>query len=169
MVFFSVVFLLFGYPEPQFKVVDFGLSELTKRGIAEAVLWGFLLVLPVCVLLSQFTKRLVVRRKPSFLSYNLWSSLVFSIVGDLLLEVWIRSASCISYSLDHENTEELNWLIRSWGIQCASTSVHKGELPLGSAVVLLLGIRLLFMSVGVYIGQSFMPIALTGSIATGTF
>jgi hypothetical protein len=173
MVLFSALSRLLGQPISRHHLApQFGRRILATRWtIANELLWGFILVLPVCVILSQCTKRFVISRKPYFFSWKAWSALVFTVVGDLLLEVWLLALACLPLSPDDiDDTSQWKFFFRRWGFQCAPPLTQQEEILLGpGSSVLLLGIRLLFMSVGAYIGQSFVPVALTGSIATGTY
>ena len=67
------------------------------------------------------------------------------------------------------------WLSQTWGFACPATNSstlvdrnnNSPQLLSPDAVGTLLTLRLLFMCIGVYLGESFMPIALTGGIACG--
>ena len=156
--------------------------------IIEELVRGFLLVLPVCTLLSHCTQRWMVRRRnnnwwklrPAAAS-NWLPTLVFAVVGDLMVEVLLQpSLFCVAFSSDDDNFAAAAAAsavvvrkqdIISWGFVCgvplAPQQREKFLLNLGPLSLLLGMIRFFFMLVGTYIGQGFMPIALTGSIATG--
>lgn len=163
---------------PEIKVADFKLrtrSSLSAKWFSGGLLPGLLIVLPVCTILSLLSKQLVVRVKPSSWRLKAWSALIIVLVGDMLLEAWMRSisASChflnseVPASPDYDGVTEfaLHAFLRSWGYQCASPLVKYDDRFVG---MLLFGMfRLFCMAAGTYIGQSFAPVALTGSIATG--
>lgn len=179
MALISAALWLWGHPI-SYHVATFHRRMLTSRIVRELV-GGFLLVLPFCVLLSHILQRWMVRhRTPRTTSSSEWLPvLVVALFGDLMVEALLQpSLACLSVSADEDDmsaagTAIVLWkeVLRSWGVLCASPMPQQHEeyqewSPF--SFVLLLGIiRLLFMSAGTYVGQSFMPVALTGSIATG--
>jgi dephospho-CoA kinase len=58
------------------------------------------------------------------------------------------------------------WMAQTWGFHCPR-SLQREQLLAPDSVGTILTIRLIFMCLGVYLGESFLPVALTGSIATG--
>jgi hypothetical protein len=104
---------------------------------------GLFLALPMCGLLSQWEKRLVVRRSttPTLAPCRIaWWPFLFASVDKLCLEPlsFLHPKNC---SID--------------------LAGHAGT------ALMALVIRATFMLTGLYLGQSFFPLALTGSIATG--
>lgn len=111
-------------------------SQDLKSVALSELAFGVVLVVPTCLLAALLTKRFVISTHRS----NFTSALLFVLVGDLLLFLWLPpSLECLSDVSPERN----------------------------QAVCLLTAIRLLCVYVGAYIGQSFVPIALTGSIACG--
>jgi dephospho-CoA kinase len=124
----------------------------------------------------------------SFSSYSFpwWTTLWITLLGDLLLECLLPSLQCVPWEDDlfddisNNDVNEgghvyifrnlipfsyLRYVARTWGWGCPATPTTP---PFSSeAVGMLLTIRLLCMTLGAYLGESWMPIALTGGIATG--
>lgn len=98
---------------------------------------GLIVVVPICMLVSICSKRFVVGTHRS----KMTSALLFVVVGDLLLDAWLPSSECLSLT------------------SAFATENH--------IVCLVVAIRLICVYVGTYIGESFVPVALTGSIGTG--
>ena len=105
---------------------------------------GFLLALPLCGALSQMEKRLVVHRRihPSLVTCRIfWWPFIFSSVEKLMLEPLV--------------------------LLFAKTCSFEVSLQVAPSLIVMT-IRTTLMFTGLYLGQSFFPLALTGSIATGT-
>lgn len=105
---------------------------------------GLFFALPLCGAISQLEKRLVVRRRqipPALVPCRMaWWPFIFASVEKFVFEP-LSFLYTRTYAVDSTGH--------------AST-----------ALVALL-IRAAFMLTGLYLGQSFFPLALTGSIATG--
>jgi dephospho-CoA kinase len=140
---------------------------------------GLSLVFPLSLFLAHITIRIAAAGwRPSFVRSDIWTTLLITIVGDIFLEVLLPSLQCLPphappFSLweDHNVLEEEDisyavWLQRTWGFACPA-AVDRQQLLSPDAVGTLLTVRLLFMCLGVYVGESFLPIALTGGIACG--
>jgi hypothetical protein len=127
--------------------------------IVQELFWGITLALPVCTVLSQLEKRFVVRRKrPTHLLHRIfWWYFIFVLVGELMLEplslLFVTTYTVVSEksspSIPTVKSQEYTWM---------------NQVSIALLVAIL---RSICMSVGLYLGQSFFPIALTGSIATG--
>jgi dephospho-CoA kinase len=125
---------------------NFWLEEISR---------GIFVMLPVCLAAGLSARRLALRRHRPL--RWMWSLLASAVLGDLLLELWLpvpgSSWQCSVSDPDHQS-----WLrykmFQFLGLQCS--------LP-----VSVLYWRLCFMTVGAYLGHLFVPVALTGSIATG--
>jgi dephospho-CoA kinase len=177
MVFLSTLQVLVGRPLSR-SVFRFGFRPLTQRIVVEEVLMGLSLVFPLSLFLAHITIRIAAAGwRPSFVRSDIWTTLLITIVGDIFLEVLLPSLQCLPphaapFSLweDHAASEEdisyAVWLQRTWGFACPA-AVDRQQLLSPDAVGTLLTVRLLFMCLGVYLGESFLPIALTGGIACG--
>jgi hypothetical protein len=116
---------------------------------------GLFLALPLCAALSQWEKRLVVRRpiSPALVPCRIaWWPFVFASVDKLLLEPlsFLYSKTCsVEFGGD------------------LSTALTAFMIRLTCMMSMSFMIRLTCMMTGLYLGQSFFPLALTGSIATG--
>lgn len=130
---------LFHYHLPEcryvFQQVDGVKLDLKRLAVSELA-FGVVAVAPFCFLVALLTKCFVIGTRWSSLTST---TLVFLVVGDLLLEAFLPSFECMSKGRDEQNR----------------------------AVCLVLVIRVLSLYAGTYLGQSFVPIALTGSIAAG--
>jgi hypothetical protein len=116
--------------------------------ILQELFWGITLALPVCTVLSQSEKRFVVRRKrPTYLLHRIfWWYVILVLVGELMLE---PLSLLFMTTYPTVKSQEYTWM-------------NQVLIALSVAII-----RSICMSVGLYLGQSFFPIALTGSIATG--
>jgi dephospho-CoA kinase len=72
--------------------------------------------------------------------------------------------------INSNNSYNLQWLSQTYGLNCPyelNTPQSHHLLLTPDATALLFTLRLLFLCAGVYLGESFFPIALTGGIACG--
>ena len=137
---------LFGYfpnyllPECHYLFqVDVASSGLTILAMSELVL-GIVGAIPFSFMIALATKRFVLILARRF-GIILASAVLVFLVGDFLLDAFVPSLDCLSSGrgMDEQN----------------------------QALCVVVMIRGLCVFVGTYLGQSFVPIALTGSIATG--
>jgi dephospho-CoA kinase len=119
--------------------VDLALSDLKILAMSELVL-GIVAAIPFSFLISLATKRFVLILARRF-GLILASAVLSFLVGDFLLDLFVPSLDCLSSGrgMDEQN----------------------------QALCVVVVIRVLCVYVGTYLGQSFVPVALTGSIATG--
>lgn len=176
MVFFSTIQAVFGRSLAR-SVFAFGTRQLTHRIMLEEVVMGTFLVFPLCAIISFLTIRLLACKckRPSFFRADLWTTLIITMVGDAFLEILLPSLQCLPlwHPFDDDASSYTEWLLQSWGFHCpvydptTSTRPQSSLLLSTDAVGSLLSIRLIFMCCGVYLGESFVPVALTGGIACG--
>jgi dephospho-CoA kinase len=178
MVFLSTLQTLLGSPLTR-SVFAFGYRKLTQRLIVEEIVMGLFIVFPLSIVFAQLTIRFAAAGwRPSFVRSDVWTTILITIVGDIFLEVLLPSLQCLPMHYDHMSIpfdEQQQpqpqphfslWAAQTWGFYCPS-SLQREQLLAPDSVGTILTIRLIFMCLGVYLGESFLPVALTGSIATG--
>jgi hypothetical protein len=133
-----------GSPGPAFPSV---------QSVVLAVICGTLVEMPVCFLVCQWATRWMVRNMRS----RAMACILMLFVGDLLLEAWDTTAIMA-----------LNSVISNLSRANGTSFVDQDSSKLRRQGVLLQAIHLFYMVVGAYLGQRFLPVALTGSIATGS-
>lgn len=165
MVFLSTIQALLGRPLAR-NVFAFGTRQLTKILLVEEFAMGLLLVFPLSMLLAALTVRIAAKSIP-FVRSDVYTTILITVVGDIFLEILLPSLQCLPLDqpLQHDMPYS-TWLSQTWGFQCP-TNLGKETLLSTDAVGTLLTIRLIFMCLGVYLGEAFIPIALTGGIASG--
>lgn len=194
MVFISTLQVLLGQPSAR-SVFAFGFRHLTQRIALEEIAVGLFFTFPLSLLVAHVTVRIAAAgRRPSWIRSDIWTTFLITIVGDVFLEILLPSLQCLPPHTDQNSwqdvfaellwddtdisTRELEeslqspsfwiWFQRVWGFACPSDSrTDRQQLLSPDAVGSLLTLRLFFMCLGVYLGESFLPIALTGGIACG--
>lgn len=192
MVFLSTIRgLVFGKPWAR-SVFSFGGSRpLSYQIIVQEVIMGTCLTAPLSCVIAALTMRIAMQGLPFgrnkhkvwAIRSDIWTTIVITFVGDLFLELLLPSLQCLPVqhpflgpSLFGEslmdgstNTDTsltyLQWLIQAWGFQCPEMSSATALTT--DAIGTLLTIRLIFLCIGVYFGEVFVPIAITGGIASG--
>jgi dephospho-CoA kinase len=188
MVFLSTLQTLLGSPLTR-SVFAFGYRKLTQRIIVEEVVMGLFMVFPMSIILATLTIRIAAAGwRPSFVRSDVWTTILITIVGDIFLEILLPSLQCLpmhahevvdrtmdipfdeqqeqSQSQQQVQQHFMLWMFQTWGFHCPGT-LQREQLLAPDSVGTILTIRLIFMCLGVYLGESFLPVALTGSIATG--
>lgn len=109
---------------------------------------------------------------------------VYLYTSEIFVHFWTSSITCIPYMLEDEENNNKNYIWHRYGYSCKSiyNVVDTDNNPLKQLIMIsllqkssniskilsfMLFIRLIFILIGIYIGQSMIVIALTGSIATG--
>lgn len=141
-------------------VITFGERSLPPKTIAEEVVMGCLLIIPFGLLLGQVSIR-IAAHNPKGIRADFWNSAIRLLLADLVMELVLPSIRCLP--LDEGPRYSLQTLAQSWGIQCPANTPALSPTATG----LLFGIRMAFLCMGVYFGEGFFPICLTGGIACG--
>lgn len=142
-------------------VITFGDRHLPAKTIVEEIIIGIMLVLPFGAVLGQLTMRLA-SRPPRFIRGDIWNTMVRLVVADMAMEILLPSIKCLP--LVEGPGYSLQLLQQSWGFYCPPT-LPSALSP--TATGLLFGLRLMLVCIGVHLGESFFPLALTGGIACG--
>jgi dephospho-CoA kinase len=142
-------------------VITFGDRHLPAKTIVEEIIIGILLVLPFGAVLGHLTMRLA-SLPPRIIRADIWNTLMRLVVADMVMEILLPSIQCLP--LLEEPGYSLHLLSQSWGFYCPPM-VASALSP--TATGLLFGLRLMLVCIGVHIGESFFPLALTGGIACG--
>ena len=149
--------LLSGFhPDP----FTFGQQELSDRMFREQRIIAILVILPLSTVVGQLSLRVASRPPLSMLRADIWNALIRLLLADCCIELLQKSMSCVPFE-DYDNAREL--LQESLGYSCPLYA--RALDPRATAVVF--GMRLLAMAVGVYLGEGWMPVAITGGVATG--
>ncbi|GKY98179.1 hypothetical protein MPSEU_000775700 [Mayamaea pseudoterrestris] len=165
MVFLSTVQALVGRPLSR-NVFAFGTRQLDKALVVEEIAMNIFLVFPLSMILAAMTIRIAAKSIP-FIRSDIYTTMLITIVGDIFLEILLPSLQCLPMDQPMQNDMSyIAWLSQTWGFQCPP-NLGREALLTTDAVGTLLTIRLIFMCVGVYLGEAFVPIALTGGIASG--
>jgi dephospho-CoA kinase len=178
MVFLSTLQTLLGSPLTR-SVFAFGYRKLTQRIIVEEIVMGIFMIFPLSIILAQLTIRVAAGGwRPHFVRSDVWTTILITVVGDVFLEILLPSLQCLPMhdaddTMDNKHQSSgyyafmnLLWLSQTWGFHCPG-SLQREQLLAPDSVGTILTVRLIFMCLGVYLGESFLPVALTGSIATG--
>jgi dephospho-CoA kinase len=161
-------------------VVAFGHRYVTQRRIVEEVVLGCLLVFPFGIWMGLIVIRLCAKGNflPNYIRSDVWTTVVVFLAGDMLMEFLLPSLKCLPLDDDSQLNDNydshyrynLEWLSQTYGLTCpyeVNTPNSHHLLLTPDATALLFTLRLLFLCAGVYLGESFFPIALTGGIACG--
>ena len=135
---------------------------------------GVFFIFPISILVAHLTVRIAAAGwRPSVMRSDVWTTVLITAVGDVFLEILLPSLQCLpSHTLHEEgldNGESSSywlWFQQTWGFSCPKV-LSREHLLSPDSVGTLLTVRLIFMCIGVYLGESFMPVALTGGIACG--
>lgn len=170
MVFLSTLQAILGRPVMR-SIFTFGARQLSQRVLLEEFVMGIFFEVPFAIVLSFVTIRFAAAGwRPKAFRSDLWTTLIITIVGDLVLEILLPSLQCLpQHSVDQDDPEDvpfLLWWQQTWGFRCPEPMIW-GRLLSPDAVGTLLTVRLVFLCLGIYLGESFLPVALTGGIACG--
>ena len=175
-------------------VVAFGRRLVTPRKLIEEVVVGLLLMVPLGICMGNMTIGICVKANPfpKFIRADVWTTLVVFLVGDAFMECLLPSVKCLP--LEGEIDYGWIWLLQTFGMACGRYSHYDpitstvtatylatngcddddlyqnpetAALLTPEATALIFTVRLIFLCCGVYLGESFFPIALTGGIACG--
>lgn len=142
---------------------------------------GFTIIFPISMLMAHLTIRFASAGwRPKAIRSDIWTTILITVVGDVFLELLLPSLQCLPQPQASSAEMDLGgsifggiylywtWLQQAWGFNCPSNSnIDPQQLLSPDAVGTLLTIRHIFMCWGVYLGESFVPIVLTGGIACG--
>ena len=174
--------------EPLFT---FGTRQCTWYMLIQEILMGFVLILPITIILGQIVLRMncsnhiVSIIQKVGIRADLWNATTALIVADLILELLIPSAKCLPtmemfpYPKQEQQQQQGlllpllqawllwfgEWFKTLWGLDCYIVMEHDILTPF--ALFGILSIRFTFVVLGLSLGQSFAPIAITGGIGTG--
>ncbi|CAJ1964259.1 unnamed protein product [Cylindrotheca closterium] len=95
--------------------------------------------------------------------------MVVFLVGKLLIQWLLASLSCVPLSEKGKGDYYygFSWLLQSYGMFCPSDFESIGTLLSPDAMAILFSLRLVFVCLGVHLGESMCFVALTGGIACG--
>jgi dephospho-CoA kinase len=162
-------------------VVAFGVRKITQRRLVEELVIGILLLIPFGFGVGLITSRVCTKFKwhRKFIRSDVWTTFVVFLVGDILMEWLLPSLSCLpmigvasseeaGYTLrEDEYIYNMTWIAQSFGLWCPSNFASSESLLSPDATAILFSLRLVFLCVGVHVGESLCFVALTGGIATG--
>jgi dephospho-CoA kinase len=153
-------------------VVAFGVRKISQRRLVEEFVTGCLVLIPFGFLVGILTSRVCTKIHFSrFIRSDIWTTIVVFLVGDVLMEWLLPSLSCLPM-VGHDIREDeyhytLFWLLQSYGLYCPPDFASSESLLSPDATAILFSLRLVFLCIGVHIGESLCFVALTGGIATG--
>lgn len=164
-------------------VVAFGQRRVTQRQLVEEVLLGLWILVPFGFIVGLATSRICTKIHFHAIRSDIWTTIVVFLIGDILMEWLLPSLSCLplpgwggdgtnttSFTDDNDEASyyyNLGWLLQSYGIRCPENFASSTTLLSPDATAILFSLRLLFLCLGVHIGESLCFVALTGGIATG--
>lgn len=165
-------------------VVAFGVRKITQRRLLEEVVIGTLLLIPFGFVVGLVTSRLCTKFswQRQFIRSDIWTTLLVFLVGDVLMEWLLPSLSCLPmmgggsgltegdemYILREDDfVYNTTWILQSFGLWCPPNFASSESLLSPDATAILFSLRLVFLCIGVHVGESLCFVALTGGIATG--
>jgi dephospho-CoA kinase len=138
--------------ERSFLAMEWGDRTMMPRLWLTEFFLGVFLILPASLLAAFVTLRIATVVSFRWIRSDLWTTLVCFVAADRLVFMWWMSVQC-----------EKEGILYGW-FRHGEETVEPFSREAAATLLLL---RLGFMSIGVYLGQSFAPVALTGGIATG--
>jgi dephospho-CoA kinase len=155
-------------------VVAFGVRKITQRRLVEELVTGILILIPFGFIVGLMTSRLCTKIHFERIRSDIWTTIVVFLVGDILMEWLLPSLSCLPMAgqgefdiREDEYHYTLTWLLQSYGLYCPPNFASSDSLLSPDATAILFSLRLVFLCMGVHIGESLCFVALTGGIATG--
>ena len=166
-------------------VVAFGQRRVTQRQLVEEVILGLWILVPFGFVVGLATSRICTKIHFHSIRSDIWTTIVVFLIGDILMEWLLPSLSCLPLAgwgedenngttshYSDENDEatyyyNFGWLLQSYGIRCPENFASSATLLSPDATAILFSLRLIFLCLGVHIGESLCFVALTGGIATG--
>jgi dephospho-CoA kinase len=150
-------------------VVAFGQRRVPPRRLVEEAVLGTLILVPFGFLMGLLASRLCTKIKFKRIRSDIWTTIVVFCIGDILMEWLLPSLSCLP--MVEEDSDEyyytVSWLLQSYGMFCPPDFPSSTTLLSPDATAILFSLRLVFLCLGVHLGESLCFIALTGGIATG--
>lgn len=154
-------------------VVAFGQRKVTQRRFVEEIVLGIWILIPFGFFMGLLTSRICTKIHFSAIRSDIWTTIVVFLIGDILMEWLLPSLSCLPMA--GQDAEEftgdyyydLQWLLQSYGLTCPPDFASSATLLSPDATAILFSLRLVFLSLGVHMGESLCFVALTGGIATG--
>ena len=151
-------------PTTRDPLFSFGVREVTEHELWQEVFMGVAVTLPAAFLLGRIMLRLTCLKFP-FLRADLVNAVIATLAGDAILELLLPSLKCVPTQSMFPSFLSVSWLETMWGLDCFIATSSDVLTP--QAMGILMGMRVAFILMGLYLGQSFNPIAITGGIATG--
>ncbi len=152
-------------------VVAFGQRRVTQRQLVEEVVLGVWILVPFGFFIGLLTSRICTKIHFRAIRSDIWTTIVVFLVGDILMEWLLPSLSCLPLAGwgDDEGGYYYNfgWLLQSYGICCPENFASSATLLSPDATAILFSLRLVFLCLGVHVGESLCFVAVTGGIATG--
>ena len=150
-------------------VVAFGQRKVTQRRLVEELVLGLLILIPFGFLVGLITSRICTKVQSKYIRSDIWTTIVVFLVGDILMEWLLPSLSCLPMNDDSQDEYyyTFSWVLQSYGMYCPPDFPSSTTLLSPDATAILFSLRLVFLCLGVHIGESLCFVALTGGIATG--
>lgn len=153
-------------------VVAFGQRRVTQRQLVEEIVLGLWILVPFGFFVGLLTSRICTKIHFRAVRSDIWTTIVVFLVGDILMEWLLPSLSCLpmpgwgdeDHGYYYYNT---GWILQSYGIRCPDNFASSTTLLSPDATAILFSLRLIFLCLGVHVGESLCFVALTGGIATG--
>lgn len=149
--------LLSGFQSQPFS---FGEQALTDRMFYEQRLIAILVIFPLAMIVGQLSLRLCTRPLIPFLRSDIWNALIRLVIADIAIELLQNSLGCVPFE-EESDLKEL--VLQSLGYGCPLYA--RALDPRGTGLVF--GLRFVAMALGIFFGEGWMPIAITGGVATG--
>jgi dephospho-CoA kinase len=139
----------------------FGEQELSERMFQEQRLIAVFVILPLAIVVGHLSLRMSSRPPSSILRADFWNTTVRLILADFCVELLQKSLSCVPFEDYEDNVYEL--VVQSLGKGCPLYARALNP----QATVVVFSMRFLALAIGVYLGEGWMPVAITGGVATG--
>jgi dephospho-CoA kinase len=142
------------------KSLSFGEQELTDSMFNEQVMITMFVVFPLALILGHLSLRICTHPLLPFLRADIWNAIVRLIMADIVIELLQQSLDCVPFE-EEGDLQEL--LMQSFGYGCPLYA--RALNPKAAGMVY--GMRLVAVLVGLFWGEGWMPVAITGGVATG--
>mmetsp|Transcript_27641 Transcript_27641/g.40805 ORF Transcript_27641/g.40805 Transcript_27641/m.40805 type:complete len:413 (-) Transcript_27641:1038-2276(-) len=152
--------LLSLFNDSLFAPISFGNQDFSPRMSYEQFFISILILFPLAVVVGHLTLRIGALCPLPFIRSDLFTTSLRLIVADIIIETLQYSMPCVPFE---EEEDRIELVLQSFGIGCPMYA--RALAPVAALQVY--GYRFIAIVLGIFVGECWMPVALTGGIATG--